>query len=107
MPDLRDLPSSPELDAVTHSIEADCRREIREYIHLRTKQVKQGKESRRFAALLLDKYGQGMSRTLHIAGIPSSVQHDIDRAVRELDPDFEANQSRRWVQSDVDLTLKE
>ncbi|MBA4208427.1 MAG: hypothetical protein C0454_02750 [Parvibaculum sp.] len=43
------------------------------------------------AALLLDKYCEGLATALRIAGIDSTVRREDDRLCLEIDPEFDAH----------------
>ena len=89
------------LDAIARDVIAD----IQSYAESRKNDVARGAETAELAALLVDKYGEGLARALFIAGIDSAVQSETDRLVREIDPAFEAHRKARWAARPAALTL--
>lgn len=94
---LKDLPPGtiwPHLlDAVERTVLAD----LRSYAQSRQNDVDRGAETADLAALLLDKYCEGLATALHIAGIDSTVRDEGDRLCREIDPEFDAHRTARWA----------
>lgn len=75
--------------------------ELRNYAASRKQDVLRGAESPELAALLVEKYGEGLVKTLHIAedllDVPSSrLRLEVDRLVLEIDPNAEENRKKRW-----------
>lgn len=76
--------------------------ELRNYAASRKNNVSHGMESPELAALLVEKYGEGLVKALHIAenllDVPASrLQAEVDRLVLEIDPDAEENRKKRWA----------
>jgi hypothetical protein len=47
------------------------------------------------AALLVEKYAEGMAHSLGIRGFPSKVRQLDGQLLRELDPAYDANRTAR------------
>jgi hypothetical protein len=94
---LKDLPPGtiwPHLlDAIEHQVLAD----LRSYAQSRKNDVARGAETPDLAALIVDKYCEGLAKALRIAGIDSTVRREGDRLCREIDPDFDAHRNARWA----------
>ena len=76
--------------------------ELRSYAASRNKDVLRGAETPELAALLVEKYGEGLVKALHIAedllDVPASrLRTEVDRLVLEIDPNAEENRERRWA----------
>ena len=76
--------------------------ELRDYTASRKNNVLRGAESPELAALLIEKYGEGLVKALHIAedllDVPASrLRAEVDRLVLEIDPNAEENRKRRWA----------
>jgi hypothetical protein len=67
----------------------------------RLKDVRRGAETPALAALLLEKYGYGLSQALRRAAEVMAVPHvdltpEVDRWTHEIDPHFDAHRQQRW-----------
>jgi len=76
--------------------------ELREYAASRKNDVARGAETPELAALLVEKYGEGLVKALHIAEdlleVPTSrLRAEVDRLVLEIDPNAEENRKIRWA----------
>jgi hypothetical protein len=80
---------------------------LRDYAKLRRNDIERGAESPAMAALLVEKYAEGMARSLGILGFPSKVQQLGDQLVRELDPAYDANRKARWEARPAALTYEQ
>jgi hypothetical protein len=87
------------------AIERDVIADIRRYAQGHVKEVMRGAETPELAALLVDKYCEGMASALRIAGLDSVVQAVGDRLVREIDPQFEAHLEARWTARSLSLNF--
>jgi len=105
MKHLKDLPEGTIWPHLLEAIERDVVAEARSYAASRANDVARGAETPELAALLLDKFGEGLAKALHIAGIESTVQREVDKLVREIDPDFEAHRKARWAARPAALQL--
>jgi hypothetical protein len=93
---LKELPDGVVWPHLLEAIERDVLADLRGYAASRASDVARGAETPELAALLVDKYCEGMARALYIAGIDSQVRAVADRLVREIDPDFEIHKQARW-----------
>jgi hypothetical protein len=102
---LKDLPSGTIWPHLLDAIERQVLAEIDGYASSRKNDVARGAETAELAALLVDKYGEGLAKALHIAGIDSKVQQVTDRLVREIDPEFVEHRKARWAATPAGLAL--
>ncbi len=102
---LKDLPPGTIWPHLLESIERQVLAEIETYASSRKSDVARGAETPDFAALLVDKYGEGLAKALHIVGIDSQVQQATDRLAREIDPDFDVHRRARWDAKPAGLAL--
>jgi hypothetical protein len=103
---LKDLPPGTIWPHLLEAIERKVIAEMQLYAESRKKDVVRGAETPGLAAVLVEKYGEGMARALHIAGLDSQVQREVDRLVREIDPDFETTKKARWAAKKAALTFE-
>lgn len=94
---LKDLPVGTIWPHLLDAIERDVVADVRDYAASRKCDVARGAETAELAALLVDKYCEGMARALHIAGLESAVRAEGDRLVRDIDPEFCAHREARWA----------
>lgn len=83
--------------------------QVREYGAHRAKAVARGLETPRLAALLVQKYGQGVADAARlILGRRASreVMLAVDKAVERLDPDWRAHIRLRWESRPADLSFR-
>lgn len=102
---LKDLPRGTLEPYLLEAIEKHVQREMQAYASSRQSDVTRGAETPELAALLVDKFGEGMAKTLHIVGISSDIQTTVDRLVREIDPDFDTHKATRWAARPAGLKL--
>ena len=102
--DLRDLPE-PWPGWLTDNIRGMLLAEVRSEAESRRSSVARGAETPELAATLFDKFGWGMSRAAHIIGIANSLQQEVVRLVREIDPGFESHRTARWAARPASLRL--
>lgn len=103
---LKDMPAGTIWPHVLDAIALNAMDEIQRYAASRVNNVARGAETPELAALMVEKYGEGMVRALNIAGIDSQLQSAIDRLVRSLDPDFEAHRHARWAAHPASLSIE-
>lgn len=104
---LKDLPAGTIWPHLLESIERQVIGEIQGYAESRRSDVARGAETPELAALLVEKYGEGLARALHIAGLDSQVHREVDRLVREIDPAFEQNKNARWAARPAGVSIPE
>ena len=102
---IKDLPE-PLPVWLQENIEAQMLAEVRSYADGRKSDVLRGAETPELAATLLDKFGWGMSKAAQIIGFDSKVMSEVDRLVREIDPEFDAHRSDRWNARPASLTTQ-
>ena len=100
---LKDL-AEPLPRSFQEAIEVQLLAEVRSYADGRMSDVSRGAETPELAAVLLEKFGWGMSRAAHIIGVDSGLMAEIDRLAREIDPDFEAHRASRWAARPASLS---
>jgi hypothetical protein len=105
MTHLKDLPQGTIWPHLLESIERDVLEDIRSYASSRQNDVARGAESSELAALLVDKYCDGVAKALLIVGIDSQVRSEGDRLVRQIDPEFDAHRKARWAAKPAALAL--
>ncbi|MFJ1470188.1 beta/alpha barrel domain-containing protein [Massilia orientalis] len=84
--------------------------ELRDYAAKRKNDVRRGAETPELAALLVEKYGEGLVKALHIAEdlldvSASRLRAEVDRLVLEIDPDAEENRKRRWASRPAGVSI--
>lgn len=94
---LRDAPDGAIPKFIIDSIADNLAVEFRQEAASRRAAVARGAETPELAATLLEKFGYGLAKAAHIAGIPSDLMREVDQMVREIDPKFEANRKARWA----------
>jgi len=93
---LKDMPEGTIWPHLLEAIERDIISDINLYAQGRISDVARGAESSELAALLVDKYCEGVSKALRIVGLDSRARSEGDRLVREIDPDFDAHRKARF-----------
>lgn len=87
-----------------------CKRELADYASGRKAEVDKGRETPEFAALLVQKFGNGMLAVLkHLADVedtPSVGALDVDEAVASINPEWAAADQRRWAANRVGLVFE-
>ena len=94
---MKELPPGTSWPHLLDAIERQVVGEIHGYARSRRNDVARGAETAELAALMVEKYGQGMARALHIAGLDSEVHRLLDGLVRVIDPEYEQNKKARWA----------
>lgn len=94
---LKELPPDTVWPHLLEAIKRDVLNDIRDYAKSRSNDVARGAETTELAALLVDKYCDGMAKALHIVGIDAPARAEGDRLVLQLDPEFESHRKARWA----------
>lgn len=94
---LKDLPSDTIWPHLLEAIERDVIADIQSYAESRRNNVNRGAETSELAAVIIDKYAEGLSKALQIVGIDSSVRVVADKLVHEIDPGFNEHRRARWA----------
>lgn len=105
MKHLKDLPQGTIWPHLLEAIARDVLEDIQSYAGSRQNDVARGAETSELAALLVDKYCDGVAQALLIVGIDSQVRAEGDRLVREIDPEFDAHKKARWAAKPAALAL--
>lgn len=72
---------------------------LREYAFGRAQDVARGAETPHLAGLLVQKYGYGLCDACACLSLPpeeSLSYQDVDQAVAQIDPDWQAHAKERW-----------
>lgn len=70
--------------------------EIRRYADERKSDVARGVETPALAALMVEKFGEGMGKLLSaIASLDGSFMKEVDKLVHEIDPDYSKHRQSR------------
>ncbi len=102
--DLRDAPEGAIPQFILESISNNLAIEFRQEAASRRAAVARGAETPELAATLLEKFGYGLAKAAHVAGIVSDLMREVDQTVLEIDPNFEANRKARWASSPAGIT---
>ncbi|WP_321967207.1 hypothetical protein [Burkholderia cepacia] len=102
---LKDLPDGAIWPHLLEAIERAAIEEIRRYAAGRRENVERGAETRCLAALLVEKYGDGIVKAFEIAGFDTALRTEIDHAVREIDPKFEEHRKIRWEAQPAGISI--
>ena len=78
-----------------------CNRDLTEYAAGRKAEVEKGRETPEFAALLVQKYGYGMAKTLSLLTDVEEIPKidkvlAVDEAVASINPDWQESDKKRW-----------
>lgn len=101
---LKDLPAGTIWPHLLEAIERQVLDDLRSYAESRRHDVDRGAETPDLAALLIDKYCEGLAKALWIAGIDSDVRQEGNRLCREIDPAFDEHRETRWAARPCALT---
>jgi len=102
--DLRDAPEGAIPQFIIDSVANNLAVEFRQEAASRRAAVARGAETPELAATLLEKFGYGLAKAAHIAGIPSELMREVDQVLREIDPSFEAHRKARWASLPAAIT---
>jgi hypothetical protein len=94
---LKDLPPDTIWPHLLEAIERDVIAEIQSYAESRRNDVNRGAETPELAAVIIDKYAEGLSIALKIVGVDSRIRAVADKLVREIDPEFDQHRQVRWL----------
>jgi len=100
---LKDLPPGTIWPYLLEAIERDIIADIQSYAESRRNDVNRGAETPELAAVMIDKYAEGVSKALQIAGIDSRVRAEADKLVHEIDSEFNEHRLTRWAGRPVAL----
>ncbi|MBL8316881.1 MAG: hypothetical protein JNJ42_00675 [Burkholderiaceae bacterium] len=105
MQHLKNLPKGTLWPHLLDAIERDILADIRSHAQARKSDVARGAETAELAALLVDKYCEGMANALRIVGLDSRMRSEADQLVREIDPDFDEHREARWAARPASIAM--
>lgn len=80
--------------------------EIQNYADGRKSDVARGAETPALAALLVEKYGEGLATAAHLMGANNShLMRELDRLVCEIDPQYPKHRQYRFEARPAGLSL--
>ncbi len=82
-------------------------KEIRRYASNRLSDVARGAETRALAALMVEKFGEGIVKAAHLlrAEAACELEREIDRLVREIDPEYRTHLQYRFEARPAGLAI--
>jgi hypothetical protein len=81
--------------------------EIRRYAEHRLSDVARGVETPALAALMVEKFGEGIAKATQLLGVEgcSELGREIDRLVREVDPHYPTHLQYRFEARPAGLAI--
>ncbi|RQY14864.1 hypothetical protein DF117_27425 [Burkholderia stagnalis] len=80
--------------------------EIQSYADGRKSDVARGAETPALAALMVEKYGEGLATAVHLMGADNShLMRELDRLVREIDPQYPKHRQYRFEARPAGLSI--
>ena len=81
--------------------------EIRRYAESRTHDVSRGAETPALAALMVEKFGEGLVKAGYLLGLECSaeLEHEISRLIREIDPYYPTHLQYRFEARPAGLAI--
>jgi hypothetical protein len=81
--------------------------EVQRYAGKRLSDVARGLETPALAALMVEKFGEGLAKAAHLLGAegPGELEHEIDRLVREIDPQYSTHLQSRFEARPAGLAI--
>ncbi|MFC7633152.1 hypothetical protein ACFQVB_37010 [Paraburkholderia humisilvae] len=80
--------------------------EIQTYADGRHSDVARGAETPALAALMVEKYGEGIAKTVRLFGADNShIEREIDRLFREIDPQYQRDRQYRFEARPAGLSI--
>ncbi|HGF4014028.1 hypothetical protein [Burkholderia cenocepacia] len=80
--------------------------EIRNYAEGRKSDVARGAETPALAALMVEKYGEGLAKAVHLMGADNGdMMRELDRWVREIDPQYPKHRQYRFEARPAGLAI--
>ncbi|MBA4688596.1 MAG: hypothetical protein H2184_15705 [Candidatus Galacturonibacter soehngenii] len=84
---------------------------IREYARNRTSDIKRGAETPALAALLLQKYGEGIIDAIISVSdsnrVADPIQKVLDEELFKIDPEWKEHNKERWEGRPADIVIVE
>jgi hypothetical protein len=80
---------------------------IQRYAGKRVHDVTRGAETPALAALMVEKFGEGLMKAGYLLGVEraDALRHEIDRLVREIDSDYPAHLQCRFEARPAGLAI--
>ena len=77
------------------------------YAHHRLSDVARGADTPALAALMVEKFGEGIARATRVLGVEGSdvLRREIDRLVREVDPHYPTHLQYRFEARPAGLAI--
>src|ERR1700675_4673485 len=81
--------------------------EIQRYAGNRVNDVARGAETPALAALMVEKFGEGLMKAAYLLGVErcDDLKHEIDRLVREIDPQYPTHVQYRFEARPAGLAI--
>lgn len=81
--------------------------EIRRYAESRAHDVSRGAETPAFAALMVEKFGEGLVKAGYLLGLQcfAELEHEISRLTREIDPNYPIHLQYRFEARPAGLAI--
>jgi hypothetical protein len=91
---------------MTHHVSALIE-EIQRYAGNRVNDVARGAETPALAALMVEKFGEGLMKAAYLLGVErcDDLKHEIDRLVREIDPQYPTHVQYRFEARPAGLAI--
>jgi hypothetical protein len=102
----RDIETIKSGAAMTDDVETLIE-EIQRYAGKRAQDVTRGAETPALAALMVEKFGEGLIKASYLLGIKRSdeLKHEIDRLVREIDVHYPRHLQYRFEARPAGLAI--
>jgi hypothetical protein len=80
---------------------------IQRYAGNRVNDVARGAETPALAALMVEKFGEGLMKAAYLLGVDhgDDLKHEIDRLVREIDPQYPTHVQYRFEARPAGLAI--
>jgi hypothetical protein len=81
--------------------------EIQRYADNRLSDVARGAQTAALAGLMVEKFGEGIAKAAHLMGLEGSdgLEREIDRLVREIDPQYPTHLQFRFEARPAGLSI--
>ncbi|MBN3761255.1 hypothetical protein [Burkholderia sp. Ac-20365] len=80
--------------------------EIQNYAASRKNDVSRGAETAAFAALMVEKYGEGLAKAAHLLGADNgALMREVRRLVLEIDPQYPKHRQFRFEARPIALAI--
>jgi hypothetical protein len=81
--------------------------EIQRYADNRLSDVARGAQTPALAGLMVEKFGEGIAKAVHLLGVEGfdELEREIDRLVREIDPQYPTHLQYRFEARPAGLAI--